>query len=129
MTINGVAPFDNYPIPNINEKLATLAGGGKFSKLDLSQAYHQLQLDETSWELLTTNTRLGLYQPHLLQFGVHSAIGIFQREMDKRLSGISGVKVRVDDILSTGNNDNEHWSNLENVIQRLSRAGLTVKPS
>ena len=49
--------------------------------------------------------------------------------MDKSLSGISGVNVRVDDILITGNNDNEHWNNLENVIQRLSRAGLTVKPS
>ena len=27
------------------------------------------------------------------------------------------MKVRVDDILIIGNNDNEHWNNLENVIE------------
>ena len=64
-----------------------------------------------------------------MQFGVHSATGIFQREIDKRLTGIPNVKVRVDDILVTGKNDMEHLNNLERVIQRLSVAGLTVKPS
>ena len=129
MTVNRVAPCDNYPIPNTNEQLASLAGGEKFSKLNLSQAYQQLELDEASRELLTINTHWGLYQPHRLQFGVHYATGLFQREMEKCLSGISGVKVKVDDILITGNNDNEHWRNLENVIQGLFGAGLTVKPS
>ena len=38
ITVNSVAPCDNYPIPNTNEQLATLAGGEKFSKIDLSQA-------------------------------------------------------------------------------------------
>ena len=80
MTVNRVAPCDNYPIPNTNEQLATLAGGERFSKLDLSQACQQLELDETSGELLTINTHRGLYQPHPLQFGVHSATGIFKRE-------------------------------------------------
>ena len=73
--------------------------GEKFSKIDLSQAYQQLKLSEESRELLTINTHKGLYQPERLQFGVHSATGIFQREMDKRLSSIPLVKVRVDDIL------------------------------
>ena len=82
MTVNRVAPCDNYPIPNANQQLATLAGGERFSKLDLSQAYQQLELDETSRELLTINKHRGIYQPHRLQFGVHSVIGIFQREMD-----------------------------------------------
>ena len=58
--------------------LATLNGGEKFTKLDLSQAYQQLLLDEQSQECLTINTRKGLYKPTRLQFGVHSAAGIFQ---------------------------------------------------
>ena len=106
-----------------------LAGGEKFSKLDLSQAYQQLKLDESSSGLLTISTHKGLYQPDRLQFGVHSATGIFQREMDKHLAGIPCVKVRVDDILVTGKNDIEHLNNLGRVIQKLSEAGLTVKPS
>ena len=92
LTVNKVAPCDSYPIPNTSEQLATLAGGEKISKLDLSQAYQQLKLDESSSELLTISTHKGLYQPERLQFGVHSATGNFQREMDKRLAGIPCVK-------------------------------------
>ena len=127
--MNKVAPCDNYPIPNTSKQLATLAGGEKFSKIDLSQAYQQLELDESTRELLTISTQKGLYQPCRLQFVVHSATGIFQREMDKRLAGITSVKVRVDDILITGKDDMEHLGNLEKVIQRLSEVGLTVKLS
>ena len=34
-----------------------------------------------------------------MMFGLHSAAGVFQREIEKRLSGIPGVVVRSDDIL------------------------------
>ena len=107
-TVNQVAPCDSYPIPNTSEQLATLAGGEKYTKIDLSQAYQQLELDEPSRKLLTINTHRGLYLPQRLQFGVHSATGIFQREIDKRLTGIPNVEVRVDDIHVTGKNDMEH---------------------
>ena len=129
MTVNQVAPLDSYPIPNVQDQLATLAGGEKFSKLDLSQAYQQLQLDDETQELLTISTHRGLYQPLRLQFGVHSATGIFQRVMDQRMAGIPKVQVRVDDILITGNDDKEHLENLRRVLQALSDAGLTVKQS
>ncbi len=66
LTANKVAPLDSYPIPNTVDQLATLAGGDKFTKLDLSQAYQELQLDEKSSELLTINTHQGLYQPSRL---------------------------------------------------------------
>ena len=42
MTVNQVAPCDNYPIPNTSEQLATLRYGEKFSKLDISHAYQHL---------------------------------------------------------------------------------------
>ena len=126
VTVNKYALCDNYPIPNTSEQLATLAGGQKFSKIDLSQAYQQLELDETSRELLTISTQRGLYQPERLQFGVHSATGIFQREMHKRMASIPFVKVRVDDILISGKSDVDHLNNLERVVERLSEAGLTV---
>ena len=127
ITVNKAAPVDSYPVPNTIEQLATLAGGEKFSKLDLSQAYLQLELDEDSRELLTINTHLGLYRPKRLQFGVHSAIGIFQREMDNRLRRIPFDKVRVDDILVSGKNDTEHIENLTAVLKVLKESGLTLK--
>ena len=95
--------------------------------MDLSQAYQQLELDEASRELLTINTQKGLYRPARLQFGVHSATGIFQREMDSRLSKIPFVKVRVDDILISGKNDEEHLRSLRMVLEALKKSGLTLK--
>ena len=126
-TVNKIAPLDSYPIPSTIDQLATLAGGQKFTKLDLSQAYQQLELDEASMELLTINTHQGLFQPSRLQFGIHSATGIFQREMDRRLQRIPMTKVRVDDILVSGQDDEEHLRNLRKVLEKLKETGLTLK--
>ena len=126
-TINQVAPVDTYPVPSTEDLFATLKGGEKFSKLDLSQAYQQLQLEEQTQELLTINTHCGLYQPTHLQFGVHSATGIFQREMDKRLKSIPHCIVRIDDILVSGEDDQGHLKNLERVLSVLDEAGLKLK--
>ena len=122
-TVNAVAPCNNYLIPRTEYIFATLRGGQKFSKLDLSHAYQQLELDEETQELLTVNTYHGLYRPTRLQFRVHSATGIFQREMDKRL------KVRVDDILISGHDDASHLKNLQSVFTALDKAGLKLKRS
>lgn len=37
-----------YPLPRIEEVLATLSGGKLFSKIDLASAYQQVLLDEDS---------------------------------------------------------------------------------
>ena len=44
--MNRVAKTEVYSIPKIKEMFASLAGGKKFSKLDLSHAYQQIQLEE-----------------------------------------------------------------------------------
>ena len=124
-----MAPCDSYPIPRTEDIFATLRGDQKFSKLDLSHAYQQLELDEETQELLTVNTHRGLYRPTRLQFGVHSATGIFQREMDKRLKDIPFCKVRVDDILISGHDDASHLKNLQSVFTAFDKAGLKLKRS
>ena len=56
MTVNRAARQDKYPIPRIQELFASLAGGKTFSKLDLSNAYLQVPLDESSQQYVTINT-------------------------------------------------------------------------
>ena len=75
---------------------------GRFTKLHLSQAHQQLVLNPESRNLLTVNTHKGLFRPARLQFGVHSASGIFQRELENRVAHIPFVKARSDDILISG---------------------------
>ena len=81
LTVNKVARLDRYPIPRIEDLLAKLAGGKRFSKLDMSQAYQQLLLDESSRQYVVINTHKGLFRYSRLPFGVSSAPGIFQRVM------------------------------------------------
>ena len=48
VTINQVSQIDSYPLPRVEEFFSRLSGGKYFSKLDLSQAYLQVQIDEDS---------------------------------------------------------------------------------
>ena len=82
LTVNQAGPVDSYPLPRVDELLASLWGGKYFSKLDLSQAYLQLLLDEQSREYVMVNTHKGLYCNNRLPFGVSSAPSIFHLNMD-----------------------------------------------
>eukprot|EP00731_Ephydatia_muelleri_P011873 Em0006g767a len=127
MTINQYLEVDRYPLPKPNDLFATLAGGQKFSKIDLSQAYQQLVLEEESCELVVINTHIGLFSYTRLPFGVASAPALFQRAMDSILQGIAGVICYIDDILVTGKDDAQHLQALEQVLSRLQEAGLTIQ--
>ena len=127
VTINKAAKLDKYPIPRIEELFTSLAGGKTFSKLDLLHAYLQVVLDKSSRRYVTINTHKGLFEYQRLPFGVASAPSIFQRVMENLLQGIPRVCVYLDDILVTGATEEEHLSNLAQVLHRLDTAGMKVK--
>ena len=127
VTINPVLQVDQYPVRRVEDLFATLAGGQKFSKLDLSHAYQQVLLEPTSRKYVTVNTHRGLYQYNRLPFGVASAPAVFQQTMEKILQGLPRVVVYIDDILVTGRNDEEHLQTLEQVLARLQKYGLRLK--
>ena len=127
VTVNRDAKLDKYPIPRIDDLFTRLAGGQRFSKLDLSHAYQQIQLDPDSRKYVTINTHKGLFTYNRLPFGVASAPSIFQRVMESVLQGIPGVCVYIDDILVTGRDEQEHLDHLEEVLRRLKEAGIRLK--
>ena len=96
-----------YPLPNIEDIFARLAGGSYFTKLDLTQAYQQLPLDDGSKQLLVVNTPKGLFQFTCLPYGVSTAPAIFQLVTDHILQGLP-VACCLDDILIAGNTKEKH---------------------
>ena len=126
LTVNKVARLDRHLIPRIEDLLAKLAGGKGFSKLDMSQAYQQLLLDESSRQYVVINTHKGLFRYLRLPFGVSSAPGIFQRVMENLLQDIPGVVVYIDDVLITGPDESGHMVALEEVLRRMEQAGLRL---
>ena len=95
-TANQVSKLDNYPIPKTEDLLATLGGGNTFTKLDMSQAYQQLPLDNDSKKFTTINTHKGLYQYNRLPFGVFGSwyISTNHGELASRYSTRGGAPRR-----------------------------------
>jgi len=62
VTVNTASRLDAYPIPRVEDLFAKLSGWKSYSKLDLSQAYLQLELDEESKNCVVINTLKGLFR-------------------------------------------------------------------
>ncbi|KFD46168.1 hypothetical protein M513_12942, partial [Trichuris suis] len=86
--LNRALVTNAHPIPSPEDLYQALEGGMKYSKLDLSDAYLQLELDEESKKILVINTHKGLFRYNRLPFGVSAAPSIFQRTMDRMLEGL-----------------------------------------
>lgn len=125
--VNHVPTLDSYPIPKVEEPLATLGGGEIFTKLDLSQAYKQLCLDYESRQYATINTHKEFFQYTRLPIGISSAPGIFQRTWMNLLQNIPCVIIRVDDILVSGALEEDHLNNFEEELKQLASTGLRLR--
>jgi len=127
VTVNPVLNVEHYPQPRREDLFACLAGGKSFSKIDLANAYLQMEVEDDSMQYLTINTPKGLFRYTRMVFGIASAPAIFQHAIDTILQGIDGVLVYQDDILVTGKSDEDHYLSLATVLQRLEDHGLRVK--
>lgn len=116
-----------YPLPNVEDLLSTLVGGKLFSKLDLSEAYQQLELDKESEKYINVNTHHGLHTYHYLSYGVSSAPSIFQAVMNQILQRLSHVTCFLNDILVTAESKETHLQILEEVLRRLGKYIVKVK--
>ena len=124
--LNRAVKREYHPLPSTDEVLSELADAKVFSKLDANSGYWQMQLSEESKDLTTFITPFGRYRCHRLPFGISSAPEIFQREMQKVLAGAEGTVCMMDDVLVHGKTEEEHDRRLEIVLDKISKAGLTL---
>ena len=78
VTVNKAAEVESYPLPRIDDLLASLGGGKIFTKLDLAHAYQQVPLADCAKQYVVINTLQGLYRYNRLPFGITLAPAIFQ---------------------------------------------------
>ena len=119
---------ERHNAPTLNELVNLLNGSTVYSKLDLNQAYNQLELDEESRYITTFATHVGLRRYKRLFFGINSAAEVFQEKIRKVLSGLKGAVNISDDILVFGDDDEDHYQNLKACFQRIREKGLTLNP-
>ena len=111
-TVNPQLKTVSPPNINIDDILADLAGGVKFSKLDLANAYNKMEVSEESREYIAIATHNGLFRQNMLVFGITTAPAIWHNAIEKVLQGLPGVKVYIDDTIASGRTESEHLSNL-----------------
>lgn len=127
VTVNGATNAESYPLPRVEDLLASIGNGKVFSKLDVANAYQQLELEEDSKKYVTISTHKGLFKYNRLPFGVSTAPAVFQRTMESLLQGIPHVCVYMDDVLVSGESEAEHLEALDAVLTRLQQAGFRLK--
>ncbi|XP_050515486.1 uncharacterized protein K02A2.6-like [Diabrotica virgifera virgifera] len=126
ITLNPCIEVDEYPLPTPDDLLSQLAGGDKYTKIDITKAYLHLPIKDEMKHLLTLNTHKGLFQPNRLMFGIASAPAKWQRLMEQMLQGIDGISIFQDDIRITAPNNTLHLQRLEQVLKKLSEHNLHI---
>ena len=115
------------PLPTVDETIARVCKATLFSKVDMSEAFLQLPLDEVSKQYTVINTPEGLYQFNYLPFGLTASSGIFQSFLSRTLSQIEDVIIYQDDILILSKDIESHHNTIRAVLNSLKDKGLKIK--
>ena len=120
---------ERHVMPTIDDLIHDLNEATVFSKLDMTQAYHQLELDEESRFITTFSTHKGLFRYKRLIFGVNAAAEVFQNTIAEMLHDIPGAKNLSDDIFVFGKDQQAHDTALHATLQRLHEKGAKLNKS
>nr|XP_055069239.1 uncharacterized protein LOC129450446 [Misgurnus anguillicaudatus] len=99
--LNLVTKKDAFPLPRIEDSLASLTQSAWYSTLDLASGYWQVQVAEADREKTAFTTPFGLFEWDRMPFGLCNAPATFQRLMQRCLGGqlMESVLVYLDDVI------------------------------
>ena len=123
---------DAYSLPRIKESLDCLNGAYIFMSLDLKSGYWQVEMDEKSIPYTAfTVGPFGFYECICMLFGLTNAPATFQRLMESGLGELhlQYCIIYLDDIIIFSKTPKGHLHQLRLVFQKISEAGLKLKPS
>ena len=127
MGINDQLEDHRHPLPLPEELMQKLGGGFGYTKIDLADAYNQIQLAPESQRRLALSTHRGVSLQQGLPFGIKSAPGYFQEIMENLTSDLPGVAIFQDNMLVSGQDANNHLSNLKRLLTHLNDKGLRCR--
>ena len=134
-SLNAVTKPDSFPLPRIDDMLDQLGNMKYFSTLDLASGYWQVKMSNTSKEKTAFVTQHGLFEFHVIFFGLTNAPAVFQRSMLQVIStlnpmeGPNFVSVYIDDLLVYSKTLDEHLYHLSRVMDRLREVNLKLQPA
>eukprot|EP00794_Sanderia_malayensis_P014552 gene14552-16054_t len=124
--LNKAIKRQHHKFPTAEEIISEMSGAQFFTKLDASNGYWQIKVDDESAALLTFGTPFGRYRFKRLPFGVHSASEVFQVEVANIIAGIEGCANSQDDIIVWGASKQEHDQRVRACLTRIRKSGLKL---
>ena len=123
--LNAAIKRKPFPLPKISELLQRLRGFKYATAIDLSMGYYHIPLDAASQRLCTTVFEWGKYCYKRLPMGIKNSPDIFQAIMMELAGDLDYASTYLDDILITSNGSfNDHLQKVDEVLNRLERAGF-----
>ena len=128
--INHYTVKDRLPVPRVDSSLEALEGSTLFSSLDLASGYWQVAMHPDDAAKTAFVTETNMYQFKVMPFGLCNAPATFCRLMQIILRGIHWryCLAYLDDVVVFSSSFEDHLVRLEEVLDRLRKAGLKLTP-
>ena len=121
--LNAVTNKLEYYMPTLEDVLEKVGPCKIVSKLDMSQGFHQIEVDQGSRDYTTFVTQSGCYRYRRMPFGLKNAPAVFQQLMDKVLSSCRDcASTYIDDVLVYSADLDVHKKDLGRVLAALESA-------
>ena len=114
------------PITEMETIFHNLHGASYFGRIDLSDAYYQIELDDEAKDICTINTSQGLFKMCRLPQGLKNSSSIFQNCMESTLKGIKGALIFQGDVLVYGTIKEQFDKKMREVKSRLREKKFTI---
>ena len=116
------------PLPKIDELYAKLQGYKVFSTLDLMSGYYHIGLsDSAKPKTAFVVSGMGKFKFNRVPFGLAQVPTYFQRLINEVLTDCIFAMGYLDDIIIFSKTEEEHLQHLEEIFERLRKAGLKLK--
>ena len=106
-------------LPSVGDIAVKLNGSTVFSKLDMNEGYHQIELEEESRHVTTFYGGNGKKRYTRLNYGTISSQDIFDNIMTKTIGNIPSILYIPDDILVHGKTQQEHNATFLALLRRF----------
>ena len=125
--LNAVTNKLEYYMPMLKDVLEKVGACKIVSKLDMSQGFHQIEVDQRSREYTTFVTQYDHYRYRRMPFGVKKALAVFQQLMQKVLCSCRDcASTYIHDVVVYSADWEVHKKDLGRVLAALESAGITA---
>ena len=122
---------NNYPLPLILDVIKNISIKKMFMKIDLRWGYNNMRIkEENEWKVAFT-TPERLFEPTVIFFGLTNSLATFQtmiNELLRDLINTGKVAVFINDIIVGMEDEEGHNGLVAEVVKRLEKNNLYVKP-